>query len=103
MPKGDFGCSRGLRQGGPLSPLLFLLVVSVLGSKLRRAGEVEMFNGFSLGWGEVVVSHLQFTDDTLIFYNNSQQQIRMLRCVLRFGLAADPTSVVAANTSCMMI
>lgn len=40
-----------------------------------------MFEGFALGQGEVVVSHLQFVDDTIC--DNSQQQIKMLCCVFR--------------------
>ena len=33
---GFFGSSRGFHQGGPLSPLLFLLVIEVLSSLLKR-------------------------------------------------------------------
>lgn len=49
VPKGHFGCSRGLRQGDPLSPLLFLMVAGVLGGLLRKAAEVGMFEGFLPG------------------------------------------------------
>lgn len=44
-----------------------------------------MYKGFSIGQGngEVVVSHLQFADDTIIFCDNSQCHMRMLKCVLR--------------------
>lgn len=56
---------------------------SVLGDLLGRAADARMFKGFCLGQGEVMVSHLQFVDDTIIFYDNSQRQIRLLRCVVR--------------------
>lgn len=75
VPKGHFGCSRGLRQGD--------LVAGLLGGMLGKVAEVGMFEGFSPGSGNVRVSHLQFADDTIIFCDNSQRHIRMLRCVLR--------------------
>lgn len=43
VPKGNFGCSRGLHQGDPLSHLLFLLVGEMLGALLGRAAGVDMF------------------------------------------------------------
>ena len=69
VPRGHFGCSRGLRQGDPLSPLLFLLVVGVLSGLIGRASEVGMIEGCSVrqGQDEVIISHLQFADDTIIF------------------------------------
>lgn len=82
VPSGNFGCSRGLRQGDPLSPLLFLLVAGVLGGLLGKAAGLGIFEGFSPGSGDIMVSHLQFVD-TIIFCDNSQHHIRLLRCVLR--------------------
>jgi hypothetical protein len=57
---------RGLRQGFPLSPFLFLLVAEGL-SKLicntRRSGELK---GLKVSPSEVL-SHLLFIDDVLLF------------------------------------
>ena len=61
-----FGATRGLRQGDPLSPFLFTLVVDVLGRLMDKAVEEKVVKGFKVGTDEVSVSHLQFADDTLL-------------------------------------
>ena len=69
-PCGFFESSRGLRQGDPLSPLLFVLVMEALGRMLDKAVYEGRILGFHVGDLEgrsLVVSHLVFADDTLIF------------------------------------
>ena len=65
-----FPSSRGLRQGDPLSLLLFVIVMEALSGLLDQAVREGLFLGFSIGilaTNPLMVSHLLFVDDTLIF------------------------------------
>ncbi|XP_038718208.1 uncharacterized protein LOC120011213 [Tripterygium wilfordii] len=59
--------TRGIRQGDPLSPLLFVLCTEALSSNLNAAHAAHTFRGFPFGRGRLRVSHLVFADDSLIF------------------------------------
>lgn len=58
-------------------------MVVMLGGILDKAVKVGMLEGFQEGSGNVVVSHLQFADDTSILCANSHRQIRYLRCIFK--------------------
>ena len=63
-----FDSTRGLRQGDPLSPLLFLVIMEVLSRMLRRTKEGGFIWGFQAGKTDgQCVSHLLYADDTIIF------------------------------------
>jgi hypothetical protein len=67
-PTEEINIRRGLKQGDPLAPFLFLLVAEGLGSMMRQAVELISFAPFLVGRGELPVSHLQYADDTVRFY-----------------------------------
>jgi hypothetical protein len=61
----EISIKRGLKQGDPLAPLLFLLVAEGLGAIMRKAVEVNRFKPFLVGRGNMPISILQYADDTL--------------------------------------
>jgi hypothetical protein len=84
-PCGFFQSSRGIRQGDPLSPLLFVLVMEALSRLIDKARGVGLLSGFSVGGEESVplmISHLLFADDTLIFCEANSDSLTYLRVIL---------------------
>ena len=85
-----FKSSKELRQGDPLSPLLFVLVMEALGRMLDRAIHDGHMSGFGVGRVEgrsLAVSHLLFADDTLIFCGADLEQVLFLRMIFIWFVA----------------
>ncbi|XP_058752772.1 uncharacterized mitochondrial protein AtMg01250-like [Vicia villosa] len=61
----DFLVEKGLRQGDPLSPFLFVLVMEFLTELVKKSKEEGEFRGFKINV-EKEVDILQFADDTII-------------------------------------
>ncbi|XP_042939340.1 uncharacterized protein LOC122274360 [Carya illinoinensis] len=88
-PQGFFMPSRGLRQGDPLSPYLFLLCVEVLSCLLLKAEREGSISSVPVGRGPVKVNHLFFADDSLIFCKaNSLEWSRVMRILTQYELAS---------------
>lgn len=82
-PTEEFAPTRGLRQGDPLSTLIFNLVGEVLSRLLVKAEELGIFRGVQLPNNGGTISHLQFADDTILFFNNDSNSILGARRVLK--------------------
>jgi hypothetical protein len=85
FPSGFFGSSRGVRQGDPLSPFLFVLVMEAFSRMISAMYSRGLISGFSVGSREhdrVEVSHLLFADDTLIFCGTDASQIGYFEALL---------------------
>jgi len=68
-PSGFFSSSRGIRQGDPLSLLLFIIVMEAFSKLFSISVQRGFLSGFAVGSrsnGVINVSHLLFADDTLV-------------------------------------
>ena len=82
-PTEEFHLERGLRQGDPLSPFLFLLAAEEFNILMNSFVGNNLFNPYGVGGqAEVQLSHLQFSDDTLIIGEKCWLNVRSIRAVL---------------------
>ena len=87
-PKGMVYLIRGIRQGDPFSPYLFLFRVEGLNAILRKAsvgGEIE---GFSLCRRGPKITHLFFVDDCLLFCRSTLAECEKIKKLLAIYEAA---------------
>jgi hypothetical protein len=96
-----FSPSRGLRQGDPLSPYLFLFVADSLATLLNR----EVSNGgitpIKVARGCPGISNLLFADDSLLFFKATAHQARRVKEVLKeFQMA---TGQLLSHNKCSLL
>jgi hypothetical protein len=96
-----FHCKRGVRQGDPLSPLLFVLAADLLQSTINRA------------WHDGVLDHplsndfedffpiVQYADDTLLILPDEAKKLFILKGLLR-SFSNSTGLNVNSNKSCLL-
>uniref|UniRef100_A0A803QPG7 Reverse transcriptase domain-containing protein n=1 Tax=Cannabis sativa TaxID=3483 RepID=A0A803QPG7_CANSA len=78
VPQKKFEPKRGLRQGDPLSPFLFLLCHDVFSKLIMRQQAKGLVQGISLSRSRPAVSHLMFADDTILFARANERMASSL-------------------------
>ena len=81
-PQGEISPTRGLRQGDPLSPYLFLMCTEGLHGLIRKAATKGDIRGVSICQNEPKITHLLFADDSLIFCRAKESECQSLLHVL---------------------
>ena len=79
---GFFKSSRGIRQGDPLSPALFVIGAEVLSRGLNSLAAQSGFLGFTVPRGCPPVTHLAFADDVLVLANSASSSLKDIMLVL---------------------
>ncbi|KAM1949581.1 hypothetical protein ACFX15_009620 [Malus domestica] len=82
-PRGYILPSRGLRQGDPLSPYLFILCAEGLSALIALRERRGLINGISICPEAPSISHLLFADDSLLFCRATESDCRQIREVLK--------------------
>ena len=106
-PYGTIHPTRGIRQGDPLSPYLFLLCAEGFTSLLQKAELERTIHGVSIYRRAPRISHLLFVDDSLLFCQATKKETKVMMEILKLYAEAsgqcinmDKSSVYfSSNTS----
>ncbi|GKA56978.1 RNA-directed DNA polymerase, eukaryota, reverse transcriptase zinc-binding domain protein [Tanacetum coccineum] len=85
-PTEEFQFFRGLKQGDPLSPFLFILIMESLHISFQRVVDAGLFTGIKIN-SMVNLSHLFYADDAIFLGQwselNIDSLVRVLDCFFR--------------------
>jgi hypothetical protein len=118
VPGKSFHCRRGLRQGDPLSPLLFVATADLLQSVINRACQMNLLqHPIPSVNGDFPI--IQYADDTLLIMQACPKQLLFLKslletfaqstglrvnfaksCLLPINLSNEKTSLLAGLFGC---
>lgn len=73
---------RGLRQGDPLSPYLFLFCVEGLSNQLESSVARGSISGCKISPTAHVVSHLLFANDSFMFFKATIGEVNVVKSIL---------------------
>lgn len=82
IPSQSFNPSRGLRQGDPLSPYLFLFCANILSLALSKEEKFRNIKGIRVGRSSISFTHLLFADDSLFFQIEKTSLNNLRRTIL---------------------
>ncbi|KAA3474835.1 GTP cyclohydrolase 1-like [Gossypium australe] len=83
VPSRSFKPVRGIRQGCPLSPYLFVLCMEWLGHFISSEMKIGRWHPIRLSRSGPALSHIFFADDLVIFSKVEMNQTHLLKDILR--------------------
>jgi hypothetical protein len=83
QPSKCFSPERGLRQGDPLSPYLFILCANVLSGLLKKESQQSNIHGIQIARNAPKITHLLFADDSLLFARANPKEAETIMKVLQ--------------------
>nr|XP_016466901.1 PREDICTED: uncharacterized protein LOC107789578 [Nicotiana tabacum] len=85
---GFFKSSRGVKQGDPISPTLFILVAEALSRGLNALHTNLYFCGFGMPKWSPKINHLAYVDDMIIFSSSDETSLMLIMQVMNAYEAA---------------
>jgi len=98
-PSGAFTPSRGIRQGDPLSPYLFVSCMERLSQLIDSYSNLGKWKAISLTRGGTRLSHLMFADDVVLFGDASREQAYHIQACLQEFCEASGQKISATKSS----
>ncbi|XP_075074764.1 uncharacterized protein LOC142162321 [Nicotiana tabacum] len=80
---GFFKSSRGIKQGDPVSPTLFILAAEALSRGLNALHTNLYFCGFGMPKWSPKINHLAYADDMIIFSSSDETSLMLIMQVLK--------------------
>ncbi|MCH80381.1 hypothetical protein A2U01_0001148, partial [Trifolium medium] len=81
-PSRAFSPKRGLRQGDPLSPYLFIICVDVLSALISKAQNNKFIHGVKVAPRAPEITHLFFADDSLMFCRATKDETTHMKALI---------------------
>jgi hypothetical protein len=78
----NFQTKKGVRQGDPLSPILFNIVVDMLAILIKWAREEDLITGVIPHLVDDGLSILQYADDTILFMKHDIDKAKNMKLLL---------------------
>lgn len=74
-PTEKFAPTKGLRQGDPLAPYLFLIIGEILTKLISRSQQFGGFQGIKFPFSQDRITYFQYADDTILFVENNRDPL----------------------------
>ncbi|KAL8133302.1 hypothetical protein AgCh_008677 [Apium graveolens] len=76
--------TRGLRQGDPLFPYLFIICAEGLSSLIKHYEDMKCIQGIRIYRNAPMISHMLFADDSYLFCKAEELQIQQADCSTKY-------------------
>jgi hypothetical protein len=96
-----FNPQRGIRQGDPISPYIFVICMDKLSHMISHLVNEGKWKGIKVGRTCPTLSHLMFADDLLLFGQATEDQMNCVKHILEKFCVQSGQKVIQEKTSNM--